>query len=129
MRQMKGLRAAFDPGGLTFRTRPGVGAFTWLFPLPETFGVATLANLALSAELMTIPLFPLGSVLCPGGSLPLRIFEVRYLDMVGKCHKAGTPFGIVALTQGHEVRKPGQGPVGDGFAHEAFNAVGTLVEI
>jgi Lon protease-like protein len=96
-------------------------------PLPLESKLLTAMNS--SAELMTIPLFPLGSVLCPGGSLPLRIFEVRYLDMVGKCHKAGTPFGIVALTQGHEVRKPGQGPGGDGFAHEAFNAVGTLVEI
>jgi Lon protease-like protein len=37
-----------------------------------------------------LPLFPLGTVLYPGGLLPLRIFEVRYLDMIGKCHRAGT---------------------------------------
>jgi Lon protease-like protein len=50
--------------------------------------------------LYSLPLFPLGAVLFPGGVLPLRIFEVRYLDMIGKCHKAGAPFGVVALTQG-----------------------------
>lgn len=37
--------------------------------------------------------------------LALRVFEVRYLDMVRKCHRAGAPFGVVALTRGHEVRQ------------------------
>jgi Lon protease-like protein len=46
----------------------------------------------------SIPLFPLGTVLYPGGLLPLRIFEVRYLDMIGKCHRSGSPFGVVTLT-------------------------------
>ena len=85
--------------------------------------------------LFSLPLFPLGTVLYPGGLLPLRIFEVRYLDMIGKCHKTGAPFGIVSLTEGSEVRraadtisKSGK-PSGDGFAHEAFNAVGTLARI
>ncbi len=71
--------------------------------------------------LSKLPLFPLGSVLFPGGLLPLRIFEVRYLDMVRKCHQAGAPFGAVALTQGHEVRQPGE--------TEAFHSVGTLARI
>lgn len=86
--------------------------------------------------LSSLPLFPLGTVLYPGGLLPLRIFEVRYLDMIGKCHKTGAPFGIVALTQGSEVRKPESkttgtsGPTaGDGFANEAFHTVGTIAEI
>jgi Lon protease-like protein len=79
--------------------------------------------------LSSLPLFPLGTVLYPGGLLPLRIFEVRYLDMIGKCHKTGAPFGVVALTQGAEVRKPGDGPSGDGFASEAFHPVGTLATI
>jgi Lon protease-like protein len=70
----------------------------------------------------TIPLFPLGSVLYPGGLLPLRIFEVRYLSMIGKAHKAGTPFGVVALTQGAEVRVAGA-------AAESFASVGTFAEI
>lgn len=80
--------------------------------------------------LSSLPLFPLGAVLFPGGILPLRIFEVRYLDMIGKCHKAGAPFGVVSLTEGSEVRRPADtGPAGDGFAHEAFSTVGTLATI
>ena len=80
--------------------------------------------------LTSLPLFPLDTVLYPGGLLPLRIFEVRYLDMIGKCHKTGAPFGVVALTQGSEVRKPDTAnPDGDGFTTEAFNAVGTLAAI
>lgn len=79
--------------------------------------------------LTSLPLFPLGTVLYPGGLLPLRIFEVRYLDMIGKCHKTGAPFGVVALTHGSEVRKAEDGPGGDGFASEDFHAVGTLATI
>jgi Lon protease-like protein len=80
--------------------------------------------------LSSLPLFPLGAVLFPGGILPLRIFEVRYLDMISKCHKAGAPFGVVSLTEGSEVRRPADtGPPGDGFAHEAFSTVGTLATI
>jgi len=62
--------------------------------------------------------------------LPLRIFEVRYLDMVRKCHKHGAPFGVVALNRGSEVQRPaGEGPAGDAFANESFDAVGTLALI
>lgn len=86
--------------------------------------------MAESLTLSSLPLFPLGTVLYPGGVLPLKIFEVRYLDMVRKCHKAGAPFGVVALTQGSEVRKPSaQGADADGFAAEAFNSIGTLAMI
>jgi Lon protease-like protein len=69
-----------------------------------------------------LPLFPLQTVLFPGGVLPLRIFEVRYLDLIGRCHREGTPFGVVTLTQGTEVRSA-SGP------QEAFHAVGTLATI
>lgn len=80
--------------------------------------------------LFSLPLFPLGTVLYPGGLLPLRIFEVRYLDMIGKCHKNGAPFGVVSLIQGSEVRRADNSlPGGDGFAYEEFNAVGTLATI
>ncbi len=83
-----------------------------------------------SLGLTSLPLFPLGTVLYPGGLLPLRIFEVRYLDMIGKCHKHGAPFGVVALVQGSEVQRPAAaGPSGDGFANEVFDAVGTLASI
>ena len=81
-------------------------------------------------KLTSLPLFPLGTVLYPGGLLPLQIFEVRYLDMIGRCHKAGAPFGIISLTEGSEVRRPkNAGPSGDGFAQEAFGNVGTLASI
>ena len=80
--------------------------------------------------LASLPLFPLGSVLFPGGVLPLRIFEVRYLDMIGKCHRHGAPFGVVALTRGSEVqRAPAAGPSGEAYADEGFHAVGTLATI
>ena len=81
-------------------------------------------------KLINLPLFPLGSVFFPGGLLPLRIFEVRYLDMIGKCHKNGAPFGVVSLTTGFEVRKADPGkPAGDGFAQEEFCTIGTLATI
>lgn len=80
--------------------------------------------------LESLPLFPLGTVLFPGGILPLRIFEVRYLDMIGKCHSHGAPFGVVALTQGSEVmRAPDAGPTGEAFVDEGFHGVGTLATI
>ncbi len=83
--------------------------------------------------LLSLPLFPLGTVLFPGGSLPLQIFEVRYLDMIGKCHKTGAPFGVVSLSEGSEVRRPANPkdaqPPGDGFAVEVFHTVGTLARI
>jgi uncharacterized protein len=74
-----------------------------------------------------IPLFPLGTVLFPGGVLPLQIFEVRYLDMVRRCHREGTPFGVVCLTQGHEVQQA-EARTG-GFKPEGFHDVGTLAHI
>ena len=72
--------------------------------------------------LSSLPLFPLNSVLFPDGVLALRVFEVRYLDMVRKCHHAGAPFGIVALTQGNEVRQAGA-------PDERFHDIGTLAVI
>ena len=72
--------------------------------------------------LSSLPLFPLSSVLFPGGLLDLRVFEVRYLDMVRKCRDAGAPFGVVALAQGSEVRRAGE-------PHEQLHDVGTLAAI
>lgn len=84
---------------------------------------------ALSPDTM-LPLFPLGTVLFPGGYLPLQIFEVRYLDMIGKCHKRGEPFGVVTLHHGDEVRQaPSASPGGERFAQELFHATGTLARI
>ena len=53
---------------------------------------------------MQIPIFPLGSVLFPGGVLPLRIFEPRYIDMVSKCMRESSEFGVVLIRQGAEAR-------------------------
>jgi Lon protease-like protein len=49
-----------------------------------------------------LPLFPLQTVLYPGGVLPLKIFEARYLDLVSRCLRTGQPFGVVCLTEGRE---------------------------
>ena len=58
----------------------------------------------LSAE---IPLFPLGTVLFQGGTLPLQIFEPRYLDMVSRCMRESSPFGVVLIRSGSDTWLPG----------------------
>lgn len=76
-----------------------------------------------SPETLTeLPLFPLGTVLFPGALLPLQLFELRYLQMIGECERQGTGFGVVTLTQGREVHRPGA-------AAEQFEAIGTRVQI
>ena len=57
---------------------------------------------ALGAAAVELPLFPLKSVLFPGGLLPLKVFEARYLDLVGRCLRAGSPIGVVCLSDGAE---------------------------
>ncbi len=51
---------------------------------------------------MQVPLFPLNTVLFPGGPLPLRIFEPRYLGLVSKCLKNDMPFGVLLIRDGGE---------------------------
>jgi hypothetical protein len=51
---------------------------------------------------MQVPLFPLRTVLYPGGPLPLRIFEPRYLDMVSECLKNDHRFGVLLIREGSE---------------------------
>ena len=67
---------------------------------------------------VTLPLFPLHTVLFPGGLLPLRIFESRYLDMISDCLRNDRGFGVCLISAGREV--------GDGA--ECFD-VGTLARI
>ena len=69
----------------------------------------------------TIPLFPLGTVLFPDGYLPLRIFEIRYLDLIRQCIANQTQFGVVALTAGQEIQVAGK--------TERFADVGTLAQV
>lgn len=74
-----------------------------------------------SAEPFYLPLFPLQSVLFPDGLLALKVFEARYLDLVGACLREQRPFGVVALLKGGEVHKPGHGV--------SFQATGTMAEL
>ena len=57
-------------------------------------------------ELQQLPLFPLNTVLFPGGELTLRIFETRYLDLVRDCGHHGAGFGICRILEGEEVGVP-----------------------
>lgn len=63
---------------------------------------------------MTLPLFPLNTVLFPGCMLDLQVFEARYLDMVSRCMKQGQGFGVVCIIDGAEV----------GEAAGQFSAIG-----
>ena len=54
----------------------------------------------------SIPIFPLNTVLYPGGLLPLKIFEQRYLDMTKACVRDATPFGVCRIREGREVGLP-----------------------
>jgi hypothetical protein len=74
------------------------------------------------APLAELPLFPLGTVLFPGALLPLQLFELRYLQMIGECERTATGFGVVTLAQGREVHCPGA-------AAEQFEPMGTRVQI
>ena len=57
-------------------------------------------------ESVDIPLFPLNTVLFPGGPLSLRIFERRYLDLVRDCTRNGSGFGVCLILQGRETGEP-----------------------
>jgi Lon protease-like protein len=57
-------------------------------------------------ESADIPLFPLNTVLFPGGPLSLRIFEQRYLDLVRECTRNGSGFGVCLILQGREAGEP-----------------------
>ena len=60
---------------------------------------------------MSLALFPLNTVLFPGCTLDLQLFEARYLDMIGRCMKKGEGFGVVCILDGQEV-----GLAPDGYA-------------
>jgi Lon protease-like protein len=57
-----------------------------------------------------LPLFPLHTVLFPGGVLPLRVFETRYIDMTRQCLRQGSPFGVCAILDDHSEVGPGAQP-------------------
>jgi Lon protease-like protein len=66
---------------------------------------------------LRVPLFPLNTVLFPGGPLPLRIFEPRYIDMVRDCVRDDAPFGVLLIREG--------GETGPASTHD----IGTLARI
>lgn len=74
-----------------------------------------------SPQLFDLPLFPLQTVLFPGGLLSLKVFEARYLDLVAQCVREQKTFGVVSLKQGVEVRRNNDPTV--------FETTGTLAEL
>ena len=55
---------------------------------------------------ISIPIFPLNTILYPGSLLPLKIFEQRYLDMTKACVRDSFPFGVCRIREGQEVGVP-----------------------
>ena len=83
---------------------------------------ASAATAGTPPELADLALFPLRSVLFPGGLLRLKVFEARYLDLVSRCLRERRPFGVVALRRGTEARTaPDEGV--------EFESVGTLAKL
>jgi len=74
--------------------------------------------MAAKLPFVEVPLFPLNTVLYPGGQLQLRIFEPRYLDLVRECTRTGSAFGVCLILEGREVGAPARPAV-----------VGTLARI
>ena len=70
----------------------------------------------------SLPLFPLRTVLFPGGLLPLKVFEQRYVDMTKACMMNSRPFGVCLIMQGEEVATPSGAP-------PEIATVGTLARI
>lgn len=68
--------------------------------------VDKMSDMAAQSPFLDVPLFPLGTVLYPGGQLQLRIFEPRYLDLVRECTRSGTAFGVCLILDGAEVGVP-----------------------
>ena len=79
---------------------------------------------AAARSLTTVPLFPLKTVLFPGGMLPLKVFEQRYVEMTKACLKDEKPFGVCMLKEGDEVARPGSAAKAPDFA-----PIGTLARI
>jgi len=76
---------------------------------------------------LQLPLFPLKTVLFPGGILPLKVFEQRYIEMAKACLRDTRPFGVVLLTRGEEVAAAKGVPDTPGTPE--FASIGTLATI
>ena len=60
----------------------------------------------MSERIADLPLFPLHTVLFPGGRLPLKLFEQRYLEMAKECLRTNAAFGVCLILEGREVGEP-----------------------
>jgi Lon protease-like protein len=77
-----------------------------------------LFGMSSRSDRVRLPIFPLKTVLFPGGLLPIRVFEQRYMEMVKDCLKDDHAFGICSITSGEEVGAPA-----------AYAPVGTIAKI
>ena len=68
-----------------------------------------------------IPLFPLGTVLFPDGVIALKIFEARYLDMIKRCLREKTEFGVVSIIKNSDASEED--------VSLSFSKIGTLAQI
>ena len=68
--------------------------------------IANYLSESADLEPFDLPLFPLNTVLFPGGILPARVFEQRYMDMTKACLRDDSPFGVCLIKDGGEVGKP-----------------------
>ncbi|HEX8011235.1 MAG TPA: LON peptidase substrate-binding domain-containing protein [Casimicrobiaceae bacterium] len=84
----------------------------------------SLKQRAPSREPVPLALFPLKTVLFPGGVLPLKVFEQRYVTMTKACLKDDKPFGVCLLTRGEEVSASAAAS-----ADVAFAPIGTRARI
>ena len=75
-----------------------------------------------SPNALWIPLFPLGTTLFPGGVIALKIFEARYLDMMKRCLREDTAFGVVSILDGNSSES-------DASASAQFSNIGTLAKL
>lgn len=78
---------------------------------------------------LVLPLFPLRTVLFPDGLLTLKVFETRYLDLIGDCLRNKQRFGVVCLTQGNELVDPAEPTAGKSRAPVSFERVGVTAEV
>jgi uncharacterized protein len=70
-----------------------------------------------------LPLFPLQTVLFPGGLLSMKVFEARYLDLMAACLRERLPFGVVAM-------RTSSSPAGDKADRSAdFESTGVVAEL
>lgn len=75
-----------------------------------------------SSNALWIPLFPLGTTLFPGGAIALKIFEARYLDMMKRCLREDSPFGVVSILDDKPIDS-------DASALANFSNIGTLAKL